>query len=143
MSKVTKSDWEALKGHPNMAEILEVLESETEPYEYNDWHNGYVIGYLSPNADPATLESGGNYLTHTLDHWKGTQDTDSTGAPRGTLFKLDSFKRHEEAHREARAQHGLEFLQRPHRKGPYVRLGPKTRSLVNEAYLKQHSEEWS
>lgn len=141
MSKVTKEELKALEGHLNRLDILEVLESPVEPYEQNDWHNGYLIQSMPDNVDTDCFDAP-NYLTHTLDHWKGKQGRNSIGAPIGTMFKVDGFRRHEEAQKEARAQHGLEFLQRPHRKGPYVRMGPKTRKLVNEAYIRQHNEEW-
>ena len=145
MPKVTPEEQRALLGHPNMAEILAVLESPVEPRDCNDWRNGYVV-YNLQVEDHTTIglaEEEGQRTVHTLDHWRGPQDTDDTGAPRGTRFDLGAYNRHESAQREARAKHGLEFLQRPHRKGPYVRTGSKTRALVNAAYIEQHNTEWN
>ena len=147
MSKVTKSERKALEGHPNAKEIMAVLESEVEPCEAREWRSGYVTcsvdAFPSGGLREPTEGCEGHHTIHKLSHWRGKQETDRTGAPKGSKFIVETFMRHDETQKKARAQHGLEFLQRPNRRGPYVRVNPRVKRLVNEAYLKQHTEEWS
>ena len=131
MIKVTKAQREALLGHPQAPEILEVLESPVESWECDERKKGYVINSPAAHDPEASLGDPSVQLTvHRLSQWERAK-----GAG-------DAIVRHNEEQRALRARWGLEFLQRPNGKGPYLRTGRVTRDRVNEAYLKQHRKEW-
>ena len=127
---------QALAGHPNAAEILAVLDSPVEANEHPDRVKGYVVGYGDAWVDNGDTSDWGEpmHTTHRLRHWEGG-------------FDPEGFLRHDQRCREARAQHGLQFLQRPNNMGPYIRRGPSTQRKIQEAYKAQveaekNGEEW-
>ena len=131
MSKVTKAHREALRDHPKAQEILEVLESPVESWESDERKKGYVVN--SPAAHDAEYDPGDTSVqltVHRLAQWERAKG--DAGA----------IERYSEVQRALRARWGLEFLQRPHGKGAYLRTGRVTRDKVNAAYLKQHLREW-
>ena len=131
MSKVTRAQREALRGHPKAPEILEVLESPVESWESDERKKGYVIN--SPAAQDPEYHPGDpsvQLTVHRLSQWERAKGAGG------------AIVRHNEEQRALRARWGLEFLQRPHGKGPYLRTGRVTRAKVNAAYLEQHRREW-
>lgn len=110
----------ALEGHPNAAEILEVLGED--PEENHDRREGYVVGSGDDWLESATGHP--ELMVHQLSHWKGGWDA-------------EQFERHQSRHKSLRATHGLQFLERPNHKGRYVRRGPKVRAQIQENYREQ------
>jgi len=127
MSKATQKDLEALSGHPNAQEILEVLESPVEPWEETDRKKGYIVDY-DLREDTVPCEREGIATVHRLKHWQNRD--------------IQGLIEHIERQRIHRARWGLEFLERPNRKGPYATTGPSARKKVKEAYIEQHRAEW-
>jgi hypothetical protein len=131
MSKVTKEQRESLRDHPKAREILEVLESPVESWESDERKKGYVVNSPAAHDPEAHLGDPSVQLTvHRLSQWE--RHRGDAGA----------IVRYSEDQKAKRAKHGLEFLQRPNGKGPYLRTGRVTRAKVNAAYLEQHRREW-
>ncbi len=131
MSRATKAQKEALRDHPRAQEIMEVLESPVESWESDERKKGYVINSPAahdPEAGPG--DPSVQLTVHRLSQWERAKG--DAGA----------IVRYSEEQKALRARHGLEFLQRPNGKGPYLRTGRVTRDKVNAAYLKQHLREW-
>ncbi len=131
MDKVTKAQREALRDHSHAPEIMEVLNSPVDSWESDERKKGYVVNSPAahdPEYDPDDYSV--QLTVHRLSQWERSKG--DAGA----------IVRYSEEQRALRARWGLEFLQRPHGKGPYVRTGRVTKDKVNEAYKEQHIREW-
>ncbi len=124
----------ALDGHPNAAEIMAVLESPTEPHEAYERKAGWVVG--SGEIIP-TQDTGDHIDTaHRLPHWN-------------CGFDATLYIRHNSRQKKKRARHGLQFLERPHRKGRFVRVNlPNVRKKIKSQYFAQvqaeaNGEQWN
>ncbi len=130
MSKVTKAQRESLRNHPRAQEIMEVLESPVDPWETTENRKGHVVqGNGDAPAPGGNHDDGGLYSVHRLDHW---EKHGGTG---------EALAHHNRKQSNLRAYHGLDFLLRPHGKGPYKRATPGIRKAVVEAYRAQVARE--
>lgn len=119
----------ALEGHPNRAEILEVLSEETRVEHFSGNKDGQVIPTGLHEVTEASLDpDGAVYTVHLLDTWRGGWDP-------------EQFKARELRIVSARANVGLSFLDRPNGKGRYKTRGKKTREKIQEAYKRQVARE--
>jgi hypothetical protein len=122
---VKQSDIEkALAGHKNALEILEVLNSPVEEYEMADRKQGYVVGNAALFGAQENAQGNALACGRKDKHWMYG-------------FDPEGHKRHNERQKDRRARHGLQFLERPNRKGRFIRMGAKTRAKVREQYNEQ------
>lgn len=115
---------EALEGHENAAEILAVLDED--PAHDEDRKKGYVVGEGGLWLEGANTGEP-EHTVHRLAHWEGGWDA-------------EQHQRHDERQRAARASHGLQFLEKPNRKGKWG-LRPSSRKKCLEQYREQVREE--
>lgn len=132
----------ALEGHENREEILALLAESVDPMDHNDRKNGYIVGQQGSTSEESDVDwiEGGTigdplHTTHRLAHWESG-------------FDAEQHARHDRKHSEARAKHGLQFLERPNGKGRYATRGPKARAQIQENYreqikAEQEGEHWS
>lgn len=124
MDKITKAMKDSLNGHPSAKEIMEVLQSPTEPREMQERRQGYTVELEDWERLPDAGSETQLFSVKLLKHWRGG-------------FCPEGFGAHNERQRELRAWHDLGFTLRPNRHGRYKKITPSVRRKCLAAYKLQ------
>ena len=127
--KIPQEHIDALKGHPEAAAIMAVLQSPTEPGDMQDRKQGHSVSMAAdgvPDVDTGEMLEHQLFDVVLLKHWRGG-------------FDPLEYKVHLERQATRARWHDLGFLLRPNRKGPSAKVTPSVRRKVLKAYKDQVS----
>jgi hypothetical protein len=133
---ITKEELKALEGHPHREEILALLGEPVEAHGSQERRSGCVVSCEIPEEEGEAI-----YTVHMDKHWNKPLQRDPSGKPLGTTFDPLLWSATDARRKTRRARQGLEFMERPHRKGPWNLDRPTSRKKALQAYKEQAAQE--